>query len=119
MLRSVFLVAIAMGFVSPPAVADTVMIKAPRAAGTIAAGVLDMVTHFRMTDDDLMEVTAVFAERGSFYRPTEIILGLPRFTDVAFSVPGYPETLYTFSRWGEGLHVSAEPTQRINLAQVY
>lgn len=118
MLRFAMMTAMALGLMSAPAAADTMVLRAPLQAATVKAGALDMVAYYRELEGDVMEVTATFAESDGFYRSTRVVMGLAKGAGVAFSVPGYPETLYRVSRRGDALRVSAEEIEFIDVAQI-
>ncbi|MEO1493512.1 MAG: hypothetical protein AAFV19_15255 [Pseudomonadota bacterium] len=118
MVRFVLLAAMALGVMSGPAIAETMTVKAPLEAATVKSDDLDMVAYFRELDGDVLEVTATFAEREGFYRPARVVMGLEQDARVAFSVPGFPETLYRVSRRDGALTVSVERIEFIEVAQI-
>jgi hypothetical protein len=94
-------------FLANPAFADKATIGRPIEAGSLHVGRLDMVVYYVPVDGDLLEVTATFAPKGGG-DPPRVIMSLADGDSVAFSMPGYQEALYTFSRSGEEVTVSTE-----------
>jgi hypothetical protein len=93
-------------FLATPALADKVTVGRPIEAGSLHAGRLDMVVYHVPVDGDLLEVTATFAPKGGG-DPMRVVMGLAEGDSVAFSMPGYQDSFYAFSRSGEEVTVSA------------
>lgn len=92
-------------FLAAPALAEETTVGRPIEAGSLHAGRLDMVVYYVPVDGGLLEVTATFAPKGGG-DPLRVVMGLADRDSVAFSMPGYQDTLYTFSRSGEVVSVS-------------
>ncbi len=88
-----------------PAVAEEATIGRPIEAGSLHKGRLDMVVYYVPVDGDLLEVTATFAPKDGG-DPHRVVMGLADRDSVAFSMPGYQDLLYTFSRSGDEVTVS-------------
>jgi len=93
-------------FVATPALSEQVTVERPIEGGSLHEGRLDMVVYY-VPVDDLLEVTATVAPKGGG-DPLRVVMGLADRDSVAFSLPGYQDSLYTFSRSGEEVTVSAE-----------
>jgi hypothetical protein len=94
-------------FLATPAFAEEVTIGRPIDGGSLHEGRLDMVVYYVPVDGDLLEVTATFAPKGGG-DPLRVVMGLADGDSVAFSMPGYQDSLYAFSRSGEEVSVSVE-----------
>jgi hypothetical protein len=94
-------------FLATPALSEEVTIGRPIEGGSLHEGRLDMVAYYVPVGDDLLEVTATFAPKGGG-DPMRVIMGLADRDSVAFSMPGYQDSLYAFSRSGEEVTVSDE-----------
>jgi hypothetical protein len=94
-------------FLATPALAEEITVGRPIEAGSLHAGRLDMVVYYIPVEADLLEVTATFAPKGGG-DPLRVVMGLADGDSVAFSVPGYPNSLHRFSRSGEVVSVSTE-----------
>jgi hypothetical protein len=66
-----------------------------------------MVVYYVPVDGDLLEVTATFAPKDAG-DPLRVVMGLADRDSVAFSIPGYEDSRYAFSRSGEEVTVSVE-----------
>jgi hypothetical protein len=94
-------------FLATPAFAEKATIGCPIDGGSLHAGRLDMVVYYVPVDGDLLEVTATFAPKGGG-DPLRVVMGLADRDSVTFSMPGYRDSLYTFSRSGEEVTVATE-----------
>ncbi|TAM94680.1 MAG: hypothetical protein EPN45_24065 [Rhizobiaceae bacterium] len=94
-------------FMVTPALAEEAIIGHPIEAGSLHEGRLDMVAYYVPVDGGLLEVTATFAPKGGD-DSQRVVMGLAAGDSVAFSMPGYQDTLYAFSRSGENVMVSTE-----------
>ena len=94
-------------FLATPAFAEEVTVGRPIEGGSLHEGRLDMVVYYVPVDGDLLEVTATFAPKGGG-DPLRVVMGLADGDSVAFSMPGYQDSLYAFSRSGEEVTVSSE-----------
>ena len=94
-------------FLATPAFAEDAIVGRPIEGGSLHAGRLDMVVYYVPVDGDRLEVTATFAPKGGG-DPLRVVMGLADGDSVAFSMPGYQDSLYAFSRSGEKVTVSTE-----------
>jgi hypothetical protein len=99
-------------FLATPALSEEVTIGRPIEGGSLHEGRLDMVAYYVPVGDDLLEVTATFAPKGAG-DPLRVVMGLADRDAVAFSVPGYQDSLYAFSRSGEEVTVSVEAAMHL------
>ncbi|MDX8531349.1 hypothetical protein RFM41_04080 [Mesorhizobium sp. VK25A] len=90
-----------------PAVAEEATIGRPIQAGSLHEGGLDMVVYYAPVAGNLLEVTATFAPKDGS-DPQRVVMGLADRDSVAFSMPGYRGSLYTFSRSAGEVTVSSE-----------
>ncbi|TIQ32497.1 MAG: hypothetical protein E5X48_25845 [Mesorhizobium sp.] len=97
--------------VATPALAEETNIGHPIEAGGLHEGRLDMVVYYVPVEGDLLEVTATFAPKGGG-DPQRVVMGLADRDSVAFSLPGYQDSLYAFSRSGEEVTVATETDMR-------
>ncbi|MBZ9890985.1 hypothetical protein LB559_23940 [Mesorhizobium sp. BR1-1-3] len=93
-------------FLATPALAEEATIGRPIEGGSLHQGHLDMVAYY-VPNGDLLEVTATFAPKAGG-DPLRVVMGLANSDAVAFSIPGYPGSLYAFSRSGKEVTVSTE-----------
>ena len=94
-------------FLATPAFTEEATIGRPIEGGSLHEGRLDMVVYYIPVDGDLLEVTATFAPKGGG-DPRRVVMGLADRDSVAFSMPGYQDLLYAFSRSGEEVTVSTQ-----------
>jgi hypothetical protein len=102
-------------FLATPAFAEEATVGRPIEGGSLHEGRLDMVAYYVPVDGDLLEVTATFAPKGAG-DPLRVVMGLADRDSVAFSMPGYPDSRYAFSRSGEEVTVSAENNLHLRAA---
>ena len=94
-------------FFATPAFAEEASIGRPIEGGSLHEGHLDMVAYYVPVDGNLMEVTATLAPKTGG-DPLRVVMGLADGDSVAFSMPGYQDSLYAFSRSGEEVTISTE-----------
>ncbi|MDX8447974.1 hypothetical protein [Mesorhizobium captivum] len=94
-------------FLATPAFAEEATIGRPIQAGSLHNGSLDMVVYYVPADGGLLEVTATAAPKDGG-DPMRVVMALADRDSVAFSMPGYRDSLFAFSRSGEEVTVSAE-----------
>jgi hypothetical protein len=99
-------------FLATPAFAEEVTIGRPIEGGSLHEGRLDMAVYYVPVDGDLLEVTATFAPNGGG-EPLRVVMALADRDSVAFSMPGYQESLYAFSRSGEEVTVSVDTAMHL------
>jgi len=80
-----------------PALSEEVTIGRLIEGGSLHEGRLDMVVYYVPVGGDLLEVTATYAPEGAG-DPLRVAMGLADRDAVAFSLPGYQDSLYAFSR---------------------
>jgi hypothetical protein len=93
-------------YLATPALAEDVTVGRSIEGGVLHQGRLDMVVYHVPVDGDLLEVTATFAPKGGG-DAQRVVMALADGDSVAFAMPGYQDTLYTFSRTGETVTVSS------------
>ena len=94
-------------FLTTPAFAEETTVERPIEGRSLHAGRLDMAVYYVPVEGDRLEVTATFAPKGGG-DPLRVVMGLADGDSVAFSMPGYQDLLYAFSRSGEKVSVSTE-----------
>jgi hypothetical protein len=99
-------------FLATPAFAEEATIGRPIEGGSLHEGHLDMVVYYVPVDGDLLKVTATFAPKTGG-DPLRVVMGLADGDSVAFSMPGYRDSLYAFSRAGEEVTVSTETDKQL------
>jgi hypothetical protein len=118
-MLSRFAPALAAALMAGPALADQMTMGQSIESASLHEGALDMVAYYVPAPDGAFEVTATFAPRTAMMMsaaPARLVMVLADGDDVAFSMPGYPETRYRFTRAGDGVTVSARPTAPAQLA---
>jgi hypothetical protein len=91
-----------------PAHAEEVTISKPLAAGSLHDGPLDMVAYWLEVPGDALEVTATFRDRATDNEPMRIVMPMQDGDALAFGMPGYAGSLYSFARSGKELNISVE-----------
>lgn len=104
--RVIFSAALALG-AAPPAGAEEASVHEPIVAVSLHEGPLDMVAYYTETGAGAFEVVATFRSRQD-EAPERVDMALEDGDDVHFSMPGYPQALYGFSRIGTRLGVSVD-----------
>jgi hypothetical protein len=94
-------------FLATPAFAEEATVGRPIEGSSLHEGRLDMVVYYIPVERDLLEVTATFAPKGGG-DPLRVVMGLADGDSAAFSMPGYQDSLYAFSRSGEEVTVSSK-----------
>jgi hypothetical protein len=114
-----FALALAAGLLAAPALAEQSSMSNPIDAASLHEGPLDMVAYYEPAPHGALEVTATFAPRAVTMMaaaPMRIVMALSEGDDVAFSMPGYPDALYRFTRTGSTVAVSVRPVERVEAA---
>jgi len=101
-------------FLATLVLADEATVGRPIEAGSLHGGRLNMVAYYVPVDGDRLEVTATFAPKGGG-DPLRVVMALADGDKVAFSMPGYQDSLYAFSRSGEKVTVSTEADLRLRV----
>ena len=91
-----------------PAQAEEVTISQAIAAGSLHDGPLDMVAYWIEVADDALELTATFRDRATDDEPMRIVMPMQDRDALAFSMPGYEDSLYSFARSGQEISISVE-----------
>ena len=81
-------------------------------SASLHEGVLDMVAYYQPAAGGTLEVSATFAPRTVRMMadaPMRIVMVLADGDDIAFAMPGYPDTRYRFARSGDAVTFSARP----------
>ena len=91
-----------------PAHAEEVTISQPLAAGSLHEGALDMVAYWLEVPGGALEVTATFRDRATNDEPMRIAMPMQDGDALAFGMPGYTGSLYSFARSGKDLNISVE-----------
>ncbi|WP_084029314.1 hypothetical protein [Bradyrhizobium sp. LMTR 3] len=100
-------------FLATPAFAEKATVVRPVEGGSLHVGRLDMAVYYVPVDGDLLEVTATFAPKKGGGDPLRVVMGLADGDSVAFSMPGYQDSLYAFSRSGEKVTVSTKTDKHL------
>ena len=98
-----------------PALSEEATVGRPIEGGSLHEGRLDMVAYYVPVAGDLLEVTATFAPKDAG-DPLRVVMGLADRDSVAFSIPGYEDSRYAFSRSGEEVTVSVETDLHLRAA---
>ena len=91
-----------------PAQAEDVTISRELAAGSLHEGPLDMVAYWLEGPGGALEVTATFRDRATDDEPMRIVMPMQDGDALAFGMPGYAGSLYSFARSGKELNISVE-----------
>jgi hypothetical protein len=110
-MRSILATALLAATLALPLAAGQVELTRSIEAGSLHEGPLDMVVYWVEAADDHMEVTATFMPRA--YSPTStpmrVVMAMADGDNVAFSMPGFSQALYRFTRSGGRVVVSVRP----------
>lgn len=107
MLRKAILTTALVLGAALPAVAEEASADRPIVAASLHDGPLDMVAYYTQTETGAFKVVATFRTRNDA-SPARIVMVLEDGDSVRFSMPGYTQALYGFSREGDRLTVSVE-----------
>jgi hypothetical protein len=91
-----------------PAQAEEVTISRALAAGSLHEGALDMVAYWIEVPDGALELTATFRDRATSDEPMRIVIPMQDGDALAFGMPGYDDSLYSFARSGQKISISVE-----------
>ena len=91
-----------------PAHAEEVTISRALAAGSLHEGALDMVAYWIEVPGGALELTATFRDRATDDEPMRIVMPMQNGDALAFSMPGYERSLYSFARSGQAISISVE-----------
>ena len=91
-----------------PAHAEDVTISQALAAGSLHEGALDMVAYWIEVPDGALELTATFRDRATDDGPMRIVMPMQDGDALAFGMPGYDNSLYSFARSGKEISISVE-----------
>lgn len=94
--------------VALPALADEVRMSAPVEAGSLHADDLSLVAYYVPLDDGRLEVTATWLGDAAT-EARRLVLPLADGDEVAFSLPGHMDTLFTFARERDAVTVHSAP----------
>ncbi|MTE01425.1 hypothetical protein GIY56_14145 [Paracoccus sp. YIM 132242] len=106
-MKTILISAFAALALAAPAVAEVAVLSAPFQAASLHAGALDMAAYRTDLPDGAHEVTAMFRGRGN-QEPQRVVMRLDGQDEVQFSMPGEPQTLYTFADKGDVVEISAQ-----------
>lgn len=112
------IIAAAATLAALPALADEVRLSAPVEAGSLHAEGVTLVAYYLPGADDLLEVTATWlGDEDAEAR--RLVMRLADGDEVAFSLPGHMETLFTFARDVDAVTVRTDPVaERIRNASL-
>ncbi|AUH33544.1 hypothetical protein [Paracoccus tegillarcae] len=97
---------------APAAVmAETATLTVPLAGATIQNEEADMSVYFVDGEDGAVTVYAAYVTDDAPYAPNRLTMSLQNGDDVTFSLPGLPETNYSFARTGGIVTVTGEPVE--------
>jgi hypothetical protein len=108
-IRGAAVAAIAAALFAGPALAEETTVHQAIEAASLHEGPLDMVAYYVPVAGGALEVTATFATREVRAEPMRIVMALGDGDDVAFAMPGHPQSLYRFVRAGDSITVSVRP----------
>jgi hypothetical protein len=91
-----------------PAQAEEVTISRALAAGSLHEGPLDMVAYWTEVPEGALELTATFRNRATDDEPMRIVMPMQDGEALAFGMPGYEGSLYSFARSGQQISISVE-----------
>ena len=91
-----------------PAQAEEVTIFHALAAGSLHEGALDMVAYWIEVPGGALELTATFRDRATDDEPMRIVMPMQDGDALAFGMPGYEGSLYSFARSGQQISISVE-----------
>ena len=91
-----------------PAQAEEVTISRALAAGSLHEGALDMVAYWTEAPKSALELTATFRDRATNDEPMRIVMPMQDGDALAFGMPGYKGSLYSFARSGQEISISVE-----------
>ena len=114
MTRIALLTALLGSTLMAPAQAEEVTISHALAAGSLHDGPLDMVAYWTEVPDGALELTATFRNSTTNDEPMRIVMPMQDGDALAFGMPGYDGSLYSFARSGQEISISVEvETNRI------
>jgi hypothetical protein len=102
------LLAAAATLVAVPALADEARISAPVEAGSLHSDDLSLVAYYLPLEDGRLEVTATWLADGADAR--RLVMPMADGDEVAFSLPGHMDTLFTFARDLDAVTVRSAPS---------
>ena len=108
MMKAFALAALFGATLMAPAEAEEVTISKAIAAGSLHEGALDMVAYWIELPDGALEVTATFRGRETTDEPMRIVMPMQDGDALAFGMPGYEGSLYSFARSGQAISISVE-----------
>jgi hypothetical protein len=88
--------------------AETLVLTAPMAAGTLHEESADMSVYW-LPDGSAYEVTAVYVEPAEPAAPLSVRMRLEEGDSVVFGLPGVEGVSYAFAREGDALTVTTAP----------
>ena len=100
--------AAAAALLAGPGLAGEMTMSRAVEAASLHEGSLDMVAYYVPAPGGALEVTATFAPLDGQVAadPMRIVMALVDGDDVAFAMPGHPDSLYRFVRTGDAVTVS-------------
>lgn len=81
----------------------------PLAAATLSTGPVDMSVYYTRAGNQALDVVATYVTDAAPDQPRQLVLTLSDGDSVNFSLPGQPETLYSFARHGDAVTVESQP----------
>ena len=91
-----------------PAQAEEITISSALPVGSLHEGPLDMVASWKEVPGGALELTATFSDRAMKDEPMRIVMPMQDGDALAFGMPGYEGTLYSFARSGHEISISVE-----------
>ena len=107
-MRMLALAALLGATLMAPAQAEEVTISQALEAGSLHDGALDMVAYWLDGPDGALELTATFRDRATDDEPMRIVMPMQDGDALAFGMPGYQDSLYSFARSGQEIRISVE-----------
>lgn len=106
-MKTILFSAVAALGLAAPAFAEVAVLSAPLQAGSLHTGALDVAAYRLDLPGGAHEVTAMFRGRAS-EGPQRVVMRLEGQDEVQFSMPGEPDTIYTFASTGDAVEISAQ-----------
>lgn len=105
MTQKILAAAFALGLAGA-AQAEEISIAQPLTAGSLHEAGVTMTVYYDDATETAADVVATYVENGRGTAPARLYMTLETGDQVAFALPGKPQTLYSFAMTDEGLTVA-------------